>query len=81
MCIRDSYITIAIFTLITELYMISIESNLELLEDGVDRSALLGKTIFHSILWGSYMLVSQRVKATFTRRHGHKYPPPLPVKP
>ena len=74
------YITIAIFTLITELYMISIESNLEILEDGVDRSTLLGQTIFRSILWGSYMLVSQRVKATFTKRHGHKYPPPLPAK-
>jgi hypothetical protein len=37
----------------------------------------LPKLLFQALLWGSYMLVSNRVKATFVRRRGLSTPPEL----
>ena len=74
------YIAIGIFTIVTEIYMIFIESNLADLESDTDRTTELAKIISPSILWSSYMLISQRVKATFTRARGHGSPPPIPTK-
>ena len=72
------YIVVGVFTIITELYMIGLESQLSDLDGADDRALQLPRMIFTTILWSSYMLRSQRVKATFTRKFGKSSPPPIP---
>ena len=78
-CFPFIYITLVIYVTITEFYMILLESQLEDIEQSDERALEISKTILRAVLWGSYMIVSQRVRATFTHYRGRKTPPPIPA--
>ncbi len=58
--------------------LLAIETKLPALEQASELPTAIGRAVFHLLIWGSYMVNSQRVKATFTRRRGSHSPPPPP---
>ena len=77
------FILLAVIMLITDLLIILVEVNLEDSDQPVDYSNMIASTI-KCFLWGSYMMLSERVKATFTNRrkaNARPTPPPLPPRP
>ena len=76
-----AYIGLLGFVLLSEIFFISYESTLEDIETDDSRATSIGRLITQLLIWGSYMMKSQRVKATFKKRRRQTKsttPPPIP---
>jgi hypothetical protein len=78
------YVVLGVFYLGSDAVLYAIEAQLPQIEAGAveERVGLLVRGGVGLLLWGTYMIVSQRVKATFVKRRDGRaaaVPPPLPA--
>lgn len=72
------FIITLIFNLVSLVLIFVLEEALPDLDKEPDLQAL-PRTIISTLIWASYMLRSDRIKATFVRQWGVSKPPPLPT--
>lgn len=80
-----TFILLQLLVVGTDIILVAIETGMEGLAANEQTLTSLPGLIISSLIWCSYMLSSQRVKATFTRRRGNQAlttfpqtPPPVP---
>ncbi|MBB5350228.1 hypothetical protein HNR46_000452 [Haloferula luteola] len=74
------YLVVGVVGTIAGSVLIQLETGLDGMESDTSATGDLGRGVGTLVLWSAYMLMSQRVKATFDRRRAGSEPPPIPAQ-